>query len=184
MVASGGDDLRHNYHVWFPSQRWAYDLTVEPIPRSGRLKDYGCYGTPVLAPANGFVTQVANSMPDLQPGTRGDTNNPFGNVVVLKLETGTYLVIAHMQRSSVRVKVGDMVREGDVLGACGNSGNTKGPHIHIQHQRQDPMTSPAHLAEGLPLYFKDVDGSAMPLGGFEQRGPYRVFIGQYVHHRP
>jgi len=182
MVASGGDDFHHNYHVWFPSQRWAYDLTVEPAGISSRLEDYGCYGTPVVAPIDGLVTHVANGQPDLQPGTRGDTRNPFGNVVVLKVQTDTYLIIAHLQRNSVRVRVGDAVREGETLGACGNSGNTKGPHIHIQHQRQDPMTSPANLAEGLPLYFRNLDGPPMPKGGFERQGRFYIFIGDYVRH--
>ncbi len=182
MVAWGGDDLRHNYHAWFPSQRWAYDLTIEPAALSSKLKDYGCYGAPVLAPTDGLVTHVTNDLPDLRPGARGDRRNVFGNVVVLKLNTGTYLLLAHLQHNSVRVKAGAMVREGEVLAACGNSGNSTGPHIHIQHQRQDPMTSPANLAEGLPLYFKDLDGAAMPKGGFERQGSLSVFIGDYVRH--
>lgn len=182
MVIWGGDDLRHNYHAWFPSQRWSYDLTIEPAVLSSKLEDYGCYGTPVLAPTDGLVTHMTNDRPDLQPGARGDTRNVFGNVVVLQLETGTYLLLAHLQRNSVRVKAGDKVREGEVLAACGNSGNSTGPHIHIHHQRQDPMTTPGNLAEGLPLYFRDLDGAAMPKGGFERQGPHRVFIGDYVRH--
>ena len=51
-VAWGGDRVSTNYHAAVPDQRWAYDLLVEPaMHASERLEDYGCYGTPVVAPA-------------------------------------------------------------------------------------------------------------------------------------
>ena len=46
------------------------------------------------------------------------------------------------------------MKEGDVIGRCGNSGHTSEPHIHIHHQRQKPAASgPVNFAEGLPLFF-------------------------------
>ena len=65
------------------------------------------------------------------------------------------------------MEAGDQVQEGDPIGACGNSGNTSEPHIHIHHQRQDPQRFPLNFAEGLPLYFRGHDGPAMPEGGFD-----------------
>ena len=165
----GGDRLATNYHAASPDQRWAYDLGVEPAAHgSESLGDYGCYGTPVVAPVAGHVHHATDGAPDHTPGQpSNDGRNPTGNTVVLRLETGTYLIIAHLKTGSVQVAAGDEVDEGDPLGACGNSGNTSEPHIHIHHQRQDPQVFPLPMAEGLPLYFRDHDGPPMPEGGFE-----------------
>ena len=164
----GGDRLATNYHAAAPDQRWAYDLAVEPaLHGSENLEDYGCYGTSVVAPVSGHVHHAVDGAPDHPPGQpSSDLENPTGNTVVLQLESGTYLIIAHLKTGSVQVETGGDVEEGDPIGACGNSGNTSEPHIHIHHQRQDPRLFPLNFAEGLPLYFRDHGGPAMPEGGF------------------
>lgn len=183
-VAWGGDALQTNYHAAVPDQRWAYDLVVAPyVTGSERLEDYGCYGIPVLAPISGLVTIAHDGEPDEIPGTV--SNNfvaPLGNHVVIQMETGTYLIIAHLKQDSVAVQAGDRVQEGQVMGACGNSGNTSEPHIHIHHQRQDPAVFPLNFAEGLPLYFRDHDGPPMPVGGIQIDGDNVTLIGDTVQH--
>lgn len=167
-VAWGGDAIKTNYHAATPDQRWAYDLVVEPFfAGTPRLEDYGCYGRDVLAPAAGLVTWARDGLPEHSPGeVSNDYANPAGNSVAIRLEeTGTYLLVAHLARGSVAVRPGDRVEEGQRLGACGNSGNTSEPHVHLHHQRQDPATHPIGFAEGLPLYFRDHEGPSMPEGG-------------------
>ena len=183
-VAWGGDRLATNYHAFTPDQRWAYDLLVEPAGHgSQQLDDYGCYGTPVVAPVSGRVHHATDGAPDHVPGeTSWDFANPIGNSVVFQLETGTYLLIAHLKPGSVLVNAGDDVREGDPIGACGNSGNTSEPHIHIHHQRQDPKDRPLNFSEGLPLYFRGHDGPAMPEGGIETIDGNVVLVGDTVQH--
>ncbi len=184
-VAWGGDRLATNYHhASTPDQRWAYDLVVEPAMHgSENLEDYGCYGTPVVAPVSARVHYSTDGAPDHTPGAVSmDTANPTGNVVVLALETGTYLMIAHLKPGSVLVEAGDQVREGEPIGACGNSGNTSEPHIHIHHQRQDPRHRPLQLSEGLPLYFRDHDGPAMPEGGLKVSNGRITLAGATVRH--
>ena len=100
----------------------------------------------------------------------------------MQLESGTYLLIAHLKPGSVSVSERDEVLEGEAIGACGNSGNTSEPHIHIHHQRQDPKDRPLHFPEGLPLYLRDHNGEAMPNGGFEIRDGETVLIGAIVRH--
>ncbi|MCA9970012.1 MAG: M23 family metallopeptidase [Anaerolineales bacterium] len=185
QVAWGGDTPQTNYHVITPDQRWAYDLFVEPyVSGSDRLEDYGCYGVPVVAPAAGLVSQAHDGEADETPGVISNNRTaPKGNYVVLQLpETGTYLLIAHLKQGSVAVQTGDTVAEGQLIGQCGNSGNTSEPHIHIHHQRQDPAVYPLNFAEGLPLYFRDHDGPAMPLGGFAIVGETAVATGNLVRH--
>lgn len=183
-VGWGGDTLRTNRHAATPDQRWAYDFVIEPAMHgSSRLEDYGCYGTPVLAPVAARVHHAVDGEPDEVPGVGTNTEAPFGNHVVLKLETETYLILAHLQRDSVLVRPGDEVSEGQPIGLCGNSGNTSEPHIHIHHQRQDPTEFPVNFAEGLPLYFRDHDGAAMPEGGIEVVDGKPLFVGDIVQHR-
>lgn len=184
-VGWGGDRLATNYHAFTPDQRWAYDLLIEPaLHGSERLEDYGCYGTPVVAPVSARVHHAQDGAPDEIPGKVSmNFKNPVGNAVMLELQTGTYLVIAHLKPNSVLVKAGDDVAEGDRIGECGNSGNTSEPHIHIHHQRQDPKDRPVNLSEGLPLYFRDHDGDPMPEGGLEKRDDGRyVMTGATVRH--
>ncbi len=184
-VAWGGDKIETNYHTVAPDQRWAYDFLVEPyVNGSDKLEDYGCYGIPVLAPISGLVTIAHDGEPDEVPGVVSNNYTaPTGNHVVIQLqETGTYLVIAHLKPGSVAVKAGETVEEGQVIGACGNSGNTSEPHIHIHHQRQDPAVFPLNFAEGLPLYFRDHNGNPMPVGGIEVDGETVTLIGDTVQH--
>lgn len=181
-VAWGGHRVRTNYHAATPDQRWAYDFLVEPaFHGSSRLEDYGCWGTPVLAPARGRVAAAHDGEPDEEPGKLSfNVKNALGNHVVLELETETLLSIAHLQQGSVAVEEGDMVEEGQVIGRCGNSGNTSEPHIHIHHHR--PPRSGSLFAEGLPLYFRDHDGPPMPEGGFERVDGRPVLRGDVVRH--
>ncbi|HYE58657.1 MAG TPA: M23 family metallopeptidase [Rhodothermales bacterium] len=186
-VGWGGDQIETNYHAASPDQRWAYDLLVSPyLTGSTRLQDYGCYGRPVLAPAAGTVAVAHDGEPDAVPGTLSDNADaPFGNYVALRLDaTGTYLVLAHLKPGNVAVRAGQHVAEGTVLGQCGNSGNTSEPHVHLHHQRENPADVPVGFAEGLPLYFRDHDGRAMPEGGLFSRGGRAVATGDVVTHRP
>jgi len=183
-VAWGGDRIETNYHAAAPDQRWAYDLLVEPyLTGSSDLEDYGCYGVPVVAPASGVVSVAHDGEPDEAPGSvSNNIDAPAGNYVAIQLETGTYLLVAHLKRGSVAVEEGETVKEGQVIGQCGNSGNTSEPHIHIHHQRQDPFVFPINFAEGLPLYFKDHDGAPMPVGGVQIDGDTVTATGDVVQH--
>ena len=183
-VLWGGDALRTNRHAFAPDQRWAYDLLVEPGQNgSSRLQDYGCWGTPVLAPAAARVHLTRDDQPEGTPGSFASTAQAFGNFVSLELASGTYLVLAHLQPGSVQVHAGERVSEGQPIGRCGNSGHTTEPHIHIHHQRQPPDPDHPGFAEGLPLYFRDSDGPAMPQGGSTVENGHVVLQGAVVRHR-
>jgi len=72
-----------------------------------------------------------------------------GNHVNLDLGGGVYAMYAHLQPGSIRVKLGDKVTPGQVIGLLGNSGNCGEPHLHFQlMDRNSPLNS-----EGLPYYF-------------------------------
>lgn len=53
---------------------------------------------------------------------------------------------------SVLVKKGQMVKKGEVIGRCGNSGNTTEPHVHFQVQN----TAYFYSSIGLPVFFSNI----------------------------
>src|SRR5262245_29576688 len=73
-----------------------------------------------------------------------------GNLVILSLRNGHYAFYAHLQPGSLRVKPGDRVRRGQVLGLLGNSGNSDAPHLHFHVcDANSPLG-----CEGLPYVLK------------------------------
>jgi murein DD-endopeptidase MepM/ murein hydrolase activator NlpD len=124
-----------------------------------RLQDFACFGRPVLAPADGQVVRVATGFPDLPPyanpvkpkvkpnakrSRRGDSDSGSGsgNFVIIQHADRVYTELVHLQAGSVRVAVGDHVRRGQPIGACGNSGNARTPHLHLGLLSSiDPITT-------------------------------------------
>lgn len=151
----GGATERQNYHVIAPDQRHAWDILVW---RNGgthrgdgkRLTDYWAFGRPILSPAPARVIEAVDGLPDNVPGNM-DPQHAAGNHVVLDLGHGEYALIAHLRHGSVVVNVGDRVRTGQLLGRCGNSGNTSEPHVHF-HVQDGPTL---FRAKGLPVEFSD-----------------------------
>ncbi|ONG87613.1 peptidase M24 [Bacillus cereus] len=166
LIGWGGDCLETNYHVIKPNERWAYDILIPPAEvKSSKLDDYGIYGAKVMAPASGTVVSINNDEKDLVPGS-DDFQSMAGNHIYLRLdETGTFLVLAHLKKGSIKVKEGQHVNEGEFLAQVGNSGSSSEPHLHIHHQRQDPSKVSMFLSEGLPLYFRTEKGVIMPEKG-------------------
>lgn len=153
-VGWGGRTLTQNYHAAVRSQRFAYDLVMmrDSSTHTGdgkALTDYHCYGQRILAPAAGTVVSAVDSLPDQPIGGR-DPLNAAGNHVVLQVAPKEYLLLAHLQPHSLRVKPGARVKPGQWLGLAGNSGNTSQPHLHV-HLMDGPAMPDA---DGLPLAFE------------------------------
>ena len=75
------------------------------------------YGTPIKAMAGGEVTEVAY-------------DGSYGNKVVITLDDGTELWFCHM--SETAATSGEEVTAGEVIGYLGDTGNTTGPHLHVE----------------------------------------------------
>lgn len=165
IVAWGGDTLKDNYHVWLPFERWAYDIFAIPaVVESQNLEDYGIYGMDIVAPISGKVVGMYEQEMDHGTGME-EFESTLGNYIFIEIEdTGTYIVLGHLKYNSIQVEVGDYIVEGMVIAQVGNTGMSSEPHLHIHHQRQDPNEK-LLLAEGLPLFFRDIEESRMPRGG-------------------
>lgn len=62
---------------------------------------------------------------------RNEYDNSYGNFVVLLSDDGKSILMAHMQSKS-KLKVGAKVEKGELIGYMGSTGNSTGPHLHIE----------------------------------------------------
>jgi hypothetical protein len=121
------------------------------------VKDYAYFGDEIYAVAPGTVVAAEDGLPEQVPGKLPDDatiQTAPGNHVVVDIGQGRFAFYAHMQPGSLKVKVGDTVTTGQVLGLLGNTGNTDTPHLHF-HVMDGP--SPL-LANGLPYTFTSFAG--------------------------
>lgn len=150
LVVWGGDTRELNQHHEVPNQRFALDLLG--VDEGGktqrgdatRNEDYYAFGREVLAPADGTVIEVIEGVRDNTPGSM----NPYsavGNCVIIQHRKEEVSVLAHLKQGSIVVKVGDNVKRGQLLGRCGNSGNSSEPHLHF-HLQNSPV-----LQDGLGI---------------------------------
>lgn len=127
--------------------RHAFDFEVEDRDHKrfrgegSRAQDYFCFRLPVLATADGTVVHVVDDIEDNPIGEVNLTHN-WGNLVLVYHAPGLYSLVCHLARGSVKVREGQFVRRGDVLGLCGNSGRSSIPHLHFQLQWSPTIGAP------------------------------------------
>jgi hypothetical protein len=101
-----------------------------------RLSSYLGYRQPLIAAASGTVVSAHDGVPNNPPQGVLTGSPPIqdfaGNYVSIRIAPRRYLLYAHMVPGSVRVRKGQEVRRGQVIGLLGNSGNTSTPHLHFQ----------------------------------------------------
>jgi peptidase M23-like protein len=145
-------------------QRFAIDfLQVDSSGSSfhgdpSKNSNYLAYGTPLMAVADGIVVETKDSIPENIPGANSRAVpitliTVGGNHVALDIGGGKYALYAHVQPGSLRVKVGDHVKRGQVLALLGNSGNSTEPHVHFQIADGPTFLS----SEGLPYALDSFD---------------------------
>jgi murein DD-endopeptidase MepM/ murein hydrolase activator NlpD/urea transporter len=160
---------------WFVSQGhdgqhthkglWRHGLDFQGASADGKqhqgegkeLRDYACYGLPVVAAGSGTVALVEDGIPDNPIGEINPQDN-WGNAVVIGHGPALFSVYAHLQPKTLRVKVGDVVTPGMEIGRCGNSGRSPVPHLHFQIQRSKHLGSPTIAFEFGDVIFHRDDG--------------------------
>ncbi|MBD8033403.1 M23 family metallopeptidase [Solibacillus merdavium] len=149
FVIWGGTNEFVNYHYPFEQQRYAYNLvkmvnhqTYKDAPLKN--ENYFAFGAEVVAPADGTVLKVMDSIIDNVPGEKDETNI-LGNYCIIVHENNEYSMIAHFKKDSICVNVGDSVKTGQLLGFCGNSGYSSEPHIHFQVMNHADFTQAKSL---------------------------------------
>lgn len=140
---------------WHQSMRnyFFWDLRVlgkfnREYKSSGRkVKDYYCFGQPVLSPVDGWVVGVENNRPDNRMDMP-DWTHPLGNHVRIWVQGGPTVTLAHMRKDSIKVKKAAQVTRGQEIGQCGNSGSAGTPHLEI-----GARAGPSESDRSVPVVF-------------------------------
>jgi hypothetical protein len=145
------------------SQRYAIDwvqIGDDNQTYAGDSKDnhsYHCFGQEARSIADAVVVEVKDGIPENMPRS-GKMAVPItletvaGNHVNLDLGGGVYAMYAHLQPGSIRVKLGDKVTVGQVIGLVGNTGNSTEPHLHFQLMNQNSPLGSDGIPYALPSY--------------------------------
>jgi murein DD-endopeptidase MepM/ murein hydrolase activator NlpD len=152
--------------------RAAYALDLVKVDADGRAhvragkraKDWFGFGAAVLAAADGVVVRAIDRFADNRVmGTGTDTNT-----LIVQHAPSELSEYVHLQRGSLRVRVGERVRRGQVLARCGNSGSQT-PHLHwALLSSLDPIrTRPATFSD---YEIRDDQGAWQPTSGTPRSG--------------
>lgn len=153
----GGDTKELNYHVESEAQKNAFDIVItdqngKTYKTDGQTnEDYYAFGKELIAPCNAEVVLVVDGIKDNKPGELNPIYIP-GNTVILKTANGEYLFFAHFKQNSIVVKQGQKVKQGELLGLCGNSGNSSEAHLHFHIQNVENMNK----ATGAKCYIDEI----------------------------
>ena len=156
FVFWGGTEKNQNYHVANENQKYAYDFMMvkNGVSFSGDAKkneSYYAFGKEIIAPCDAKVVKVITGVEDNVPGELNQKQFT-GNTIVLETSNKEYILFAHLKHQSIVVREGQFIRQGSLLGQCGNSGNTTEPHLHLSLQNTMDM----NIATGGKLYFEKI----------------------------
>ncbi len=171
----------HTAHRWALPEEFAFDIvrlgdgTSSHRGDGTKFEDYYAYGADILAAADGKVVVVKRDLVEdpatlRQPGETfdayGERSGAYqmqlvttdmsaiaGNHVVIDHGNGEFSMYAHLKSGSETVKVGDVVKAGQMIGKLGSSGNSTEPHLHFQVcDRPDPLA-----CAGIPINFTNIE---------------------------
>lgn len=116
-------------------QAFAVDLVkVGRLPKNQRQKpltDFPSWNQPIVADGPGVVAIVVDGVPDNRPGVVNGYH-AHGNYVVIDHLNGEFSLFAHFVKDTIKVRPGQRIGMGELLGYCGNSGRSTMPHLHWQ----------------------------------------------------
>ena len=129
------------------------------------------WGKEILAPADGTVAYARGDVPtnplyQTDAAALAALPEPLwaiaGNCVVIDHGNGEFSGLMHMQPGSVTLKKGDTVRQGQVVGRMGNSGDANMPHLHYQ------LTTGGLIfaSDGLPFQFENLPSQTFTRGTY------------------
>ena len=154
-VVWGGDTKESNYHVESETQKNAFDIVItnkkgNSFKTNGNTnEDYYAFGKKLLAPCEGEIVKVIDGIFDNKIGQMNSTDIT-GNTVVIKTKNNEYLFFCHFKNGTIKVEEGEIVKQGQLLGLCGNSGHSSQPHLHFHIQNTNDINS----GTGIKCYFE------------------------------
>lgn len=183
FIVANGHEFYETGHSYEWSQHYGYDIValgpnfeVKRGPGSKNEDFVGYAHTEVIAPADGMIVYARNNdVPDTLTkrgflATLPDPKTAIGgNLVVIDHGNGEFSLFAHMHQGSVRIKVGDRVKQAQVIGLMGAAGSPGIPHLHYQLQAGPGVFD----SDGLPSQFENIETSGWGFPGRRIRTPKR-----------
>jgi len=113
-----------------------YGTRIHPILRTKKFH-YGIdlrasIGTPTKVTADGIVKAVESR-----------NVGGFGKIVIVSHNYGFETAYAHLD--TIKVKVGDVVQQGQIIATTGNTGRSSGPHLHYEVRYLGTSLNPSHF---------------------------------------
>ena len=141
-------------------QRFAIDWTL--IDDNGNFakndikknENWETYGVELISVADGKVIEIKNGIIENIPlseemAIRITRETIGGNYVIIDIGNNRYAFYGHLIPNSLKVKVGDTVKKGQVIGLLGNSGNSDAPHLHFHLETK---SNAFFGGEGIPYH--------------------------------
>lgn len=120
-----------------------FGYRIDPIYKTPKLHtgiDFSCaLGTPIYATGNGTISYT------------GYDEKGYGNHVIINHGYGYETLYGHMVR--IKVRQGQRVKRGEVIGWVGNTGKSTGPHCHYEVIRNGEKIDPIHY------FFNDLNAT-------------------------
>ncbi|MES2951759.1 MAG: M23 family metallopeptidase [Pseudomonadota bacterium] len=120
-------------------------------------EDWFAWGQPLYATGDGTVVDAADATPDNIRGgesffkgekVKTEPMHFYGNYLVIDHGNGEFSLLGHVQKGSLAVKVGDVVKRGQLVARIGNSGSSHNPQVHYELRTGKDLK-----VEGLPATF-------------------------------
>lgn len=112
-----------------------FGYRIDPVYKTTKMHeglDFAApQGTPIYATADGTIN------------TAGSTGNGYGNHVIINHGYGYETLYGHMVR--VKVKSGETVKRGQVIGWVGSTGKSTGPHLHYEVHKNGTKIDPIYF---------------------------------------
>ena len=135
MVSQGYDGTMTHKGDWSKALDFVVlDNEMKTYRFPGNLPEhFYCYNKPVLSPADGIVEEIIDHIDDNEIGGNNTQQN-WGNTIVIKHREGLYSKLSHLKKHSFKVAKGAYVKKGELIAHVGNSGRSPEPHLHFQIQ--------------------------------------------------
>lgn len=118
-----------------------YGMRIHPISGEKKMHtgvDIADGSTPgttnIIAVQDGIVTYPSNGNTVSCPTSSSldGCGGGYGNYVMIQHSDGVISLYAHLHQNSITVRKGDVVKQGQVIGKMGSSGNSTGTHLHFE----------------------------------------------------
>ncbi len=112
-----------------------FGYRIDPVYKTVKMHaglDFAApQGTPIYATANGRIT------------TAGNSGDGYGNHVIIDHGYGYETLYGHMYK--VKVRNGQHVKRGEIIGYVGSTGKSTGPHCHYEVHKNDRPLDPVYF---------------------------------------